>query len=120
MRSFISELVAARRDLVHDPRRRVVGHMLAKTAGLARADSTEDAPRCYLLFAGGSNVPRGGLADLTGTFSSEDRARRAFLDIRLNARNPQSWAQLAVVEPDGIKPLCWFGIGAMPARNARS
>ena len=76
-----------------------------------------DPARCYLLFAGVSQSPRGGLGDLVGTFTSEDTARQAFQDIRLNGGTPWSWAQLAVVEGEEIKPLCWFGIGATPARR---
>lgn len=73
------------------------------------------SPRCYLLFAGLSQAPCGGLGDLVGTFTSEDTARHAFRDIRLNESSRRSWAQLAVVEGQGVKPLCWFGIGATPA-----
>ncbi len=76
--------------------------------------------RCYLLFAGTRQPPRGGLGDLLGTFTSEQGARDAFREIRLQPPSPASWAQLAVVDPeDGIKPLCWFGIGAKPEGNRR-
>ncbi|MDQ3898641.1 MAG: hypothetical protein M3326_15595 [Actinomycetota bacterium] len=72
------------------------------------------SPR-YLLFAGASQPPRGGLGDLVATFTSEQKARDAFRNVRLQPPSPRSWAQLAVVDGDnGIKPLCWFGIGASP------
>lgn len=72
---------------------------------------------CYLLFAGAQAVPMGGMADLVGVFLSEEEARGAFRRVRLEtATSPSSWAQLAVVHGEnGIKPLCWFGIGASPA-----
>ena len=72
---------------------------------------------CYLLFAGAEAVPMGGMADLVGIFPSEEEARAAFRRVRLEtATSASSWAQLAVVQgEDGIKPLCWFGIGATPA-----
>lgn len=71
----------------------------------------------YLLFAGLQHPPNGGLGDLLDTFASEDAARRAFREVRLRTSSPDSWAQLAVVDADqGIKPLCWFGIGAEPDR----
>ena len=76
--------------------------------------------RCYLLFAASQRPPRGGLGDLVETFSSEETARRAFRDLRLKHSSATSWAQLAVVNGDkGVQPLCWFGIGAAPARAGR-
>ena len=76
--------------------------------------------RCYLLFAASQRPPRGGLGDLVETFSSEETARRAFRDLRLKDSSATSWAQLAVVDGDrGIRPLCWFGIGATPTRPSR-
>ena len=76
--------------------------------------------RCYLLFAASQRPPRGGLGDLVETFSSEEKARRAFRDLRLREGSATSWAQLAVVDGDkGIEPLCWFGIGARPTRPSR-
>lgn len=75
----------------------------------------EDRTQCYLLFAGLYQTPLGGLGDLVGTFTSEKTAREAFQQIRLNGTSHTSWAQLAVVDAHGIKPLCWFGIGAKPA-----
>ena len=69
----------------------------------------------YLLFAGASQPPRGGLGDLVATFTSEQQARDAFRKVRLQPPSLRSWAQLAIVDGDhGIKPLCWFGIGASP------
>jgi hypothetical protein len=74
--------------------------------------------RYYLLFAGSDPVPRGGLSDLVGTFTSEVAARHAFRDIRQNEDSRRSWAQLAVVDDDrGIRTLSWFGIGAAPSRK---
>jgi hypothetical protein len=68
------------------------------------------SPR-YLLFAGTSQPPRGGLGDLVATFTSEQKARDAFRNVRLRPPSPRSWAQLAVVDGDnGIRPLCWFGV----------
>jgi hypothetical protein len=71
----------------------------------------------YLLFAGTQQPPNGGLADLVDTFTSEEAARQAFRDVRLRMSSPTSWAQLALVdERHGVKPMCWFGIGAEPER----
>ena len=73
--------------------------------------------RRYLLFAGTVQPPNGGLGDLVDTFMSEETARRAFREIRLRTSSTTGWAQLAVIEPQrGIRPLCWFGIGAEPER----
>lgn len=72
----------------------------------------------YLLFAGTQPPPNGGLGAPLDTFTSEDAARRAFRDVRLRMSSPTSWAQLAVVDGrHGLKPVCWFGIGAEPDRG---
>ena len=84
--------------------------------------TTEYEGRRYLLFAGTQQPPNGGLGDLVDTFMSEEAARRAFREIRLRTSSTTNWAQLAVVDGEhGVKPLCWFGIGAEPAsyRTAR-
>ncbi len=83
----------------------------------AGSASTGATGPCYLLFAGADAVPMGGMADVVGIFPSEEEARAAFRRVRLEtATSPSSWAQLAVVQGEnGIKPLCWFGIGATPA-----
>jgi hypothetical protein len=74
----------------------------------------------YLLFAGSQQRPNGGLGDLVETFTSEEAARNAFLEIRLRTSAPTSWAQLAVLdESQRLKPVCWFGIGAEPDRQPR-
>jgi hypothetical protein len=79
--------------------------------------TTEQEGRRYLLFAGTHQPPNGGLGDLVNTFDSEDAARRAFREIRLRTSSTTDWAQLAVVDRvHGVKPLCWFGIGAEPER----
>lgn len=84
--------------------------------------STGATGPCYLLFAGTQAVPMGGMADLVGIFPSEEEARAAFRRVRLEtATPPSSWAQLAVVQGEnGIKPLCWFGVGATPAPTHRA
>ena len=72
----------------------------------------------YLLFAGTQPPPNGGLGDPLDTFTSEEAARQAFRDVRLRMSSPTSWAQLAVVDDrHGLKPMCWFGIGAEPERD---
>jgi hypothetical protein len=72
----------------------------------------------YLLFAGNQQRPNGGLGDLVQTFTSEQAARDAFLEIRLRTSAPTNWAQLAVLdESQRLKPVCWFGIGAEPERT---
>lgn len=77
----------------------------------------EQEGRQYLLFAGTQQPPNGGLGDLVDTFMSEEAARRAFREIRLRTSSTSNWAQLAVVDREqGVKPLCWFGIGAEPDR----
>ena len=74
--------------------------------------ATAGGPR-YLLFAGTTQPPRGGLADLVATFTSEEKARQAFRHLRLQPPSPRSWAQLGVLDAEGaVKPLAWFGIGA--------
>ncbi len=74
--------------------------------------ATGRGPR-YLLFAGTAQPPRGGLGDLVATFTSEQEARNAFRQLRLQPPSCRSWAQLAVVDADGaLRPLAWFGIGA--------
>jgi hypothetical protein len=79
--------------------------------------TAEQEGRRYLLFAGTHQPPNGGLGDLVDTFDSEDAARRAFREIRLRTSSATDWAQLAVVDRvHGVKPLCWFGIGAEPER----
>ena len=79
--------------------------------------TTEHEGRRYLLFAGTQQPPNGGLGDLVDTFMSEEAARRAFREIRLRTSSTTNWAQLAVVDREqGVKPLCWFGIGAEPER----
>jgi len=76
------------------------------------------AGRCYLLFAGSRQPPRGGLGDLVDTFSSDETARAAFREIRLSKCSSVTWAQLVVVDAElGVKPLCWFGVGAKPDGN---
>lgn len=81
----------------------------------------QDRSRCYLLFAGSHRTPHGGLADLVGAFTSEETARQAFQQIRLDQPSKTSWAQLAVVDGHhGICALSWFGIGATPARTPLS
>lgn len=83
----------------------------------ADTGTAEQDSRRYLLFAGAQQPPNGGLCDLVGTFTSEEAARRAFREVRLRTASTTSWAQLAVVDGhDGIRPLCWFGIGAEPGR----
>ena len=83
--------------------------------GDGRPDTTGQESRRYLLFAGTQQPPNGGLGDLMDTFTSEEAARRAFREVRLGTSSTTGWAQLAVVDGhDGIKPLCWFGIGAGP------
>ena len=85
-------------------------------ASLDVPDVDDDRTRCFLLFAGSDPTPRGGLADLVGTFTSEAAARQAFRHIRLTQTAERSWAQLAVVDGDqGIRTLSWFGVGAKPA-----
>ena len=76
------------------------------------------AGRCYLLFAGSQQARRGGLGDLVEAFSSDEMARKAFRQIRLSESSSMAWAQLVVVDHEfGVKPLCWFGVGAKPDTN---
>jgi hypothetical protein len=91
----------------------------AKSEPVAGGEAGRRPPtRSYLLFAGSDAVPRGGLSDLVGAFTSEVTARHAFRDIRRNESSQKSWAQLAVVDDDrGIRTLSWFGIGAAPSRK---
>ncbi|MDQ3640379.1 MAG: hypothetical protein M3450_02625 [Actinomycetota bacterium] len=86
---------------------------------MSGATSTTPDPQGlrYLLFAGLQQPPNGGLGDLVDTFTSEEAARLAFRQIRLRTSSTNGWAQLAVVDGEhGLKPLCWFGIGARPER----
>ena len=76
---------------------------------------TEGSTPVYLLFAGAQHSPKGGLGDLVETFNCEETARTAFREMRLRKDSGRAWAQLAVVnQKSGIRPLCWFGIGATP------
>jgi hypothetical protein len=76
---------------------------------------TEGSTPLYLLFAGVQHSPKGGLGDLVETFDCEETARTAFREMRLRRDSGRAWAQLAVVnQKSGIRPLCWFGIGATP------
>jgi hypothetical protein len=68
------------------------------------------APRRYLLFAGSSTRPGGGLRDLVGTFGSELEAREAFRGLRQQDASPSAWGELAVIDGCGqISQLAWFG-----------
>lgn len=88
------------------------------TPAVDSSTGPEGTKQWYLLFAGSEQTPRGGLADLVQTFSSDETARRAFREMRLTNGSAGSWAQLAVVDAvKGIRPLCWFGIGATPNRS---
>jgi hypothetical protein len=69
------------------------------------------APRHYLLFAGSHARPRGGLRDLAGTFSSEERAWAAFRALRQAQPAGQGWAELAAVDALGqVNQMGWFGL----------
>ena len=81
-------------------------------------DRRGDNVACYLLFSGSQGPPRGGLGDLVQAFASEEAARQAFHQLRVKGQRHGIWAQLAVVDGAmGVKPLCWFGIGATPGRG---
>lgn len=75
------------------------------------------AEHVFLLFAGTSDRPGGGVGDLAGVFRCEHDARDAFRQVRLGSRSAAAWAQLAVLD-DGnrIKPVCWFGSGSWQHR----
>ena len=88
--------------------------------GIETVEAEGSSP-LYLLFAGPQQSPRGGLADLVETFNCEETARTAFREMRLRMDSAGAWAQLAVVnQKSGIRPLCWFGIGATPNHKPTS
>jgi hypothetical protein len=65
----------------------------------------------YLLFAGSHSHPAGGLRDLVGTFTAEDKAWAAFRALREGHPATQGWAELAVVDGLGqVHQLAWFGL----------
>ena len=95
-----------------------------KTRGTGRVgapapvEANDGNAACYLLFAGPQGPPRGGLGDLVQAFASGKAARQAFHQLRVEGQRHGMWAQLAVVDGKmGVKPLCWFGIGATPRRD---
>lgn len=69
----------------------------------------EKAPaRWYMLFAG-QGRPAGGARDLIGVFESDEKARRAFHELRARPSPPMSWAQLVMLDGRGrTRPVCWF------------
>ena len=74
--------------------------------------------RCYVLFGGREEPPRGGLGDLVQISDCEQTMRNAFREMRLDRAVGWSWGQLAVFDGErGVQPLCWFGIGAKPERR---
>lgn len=65
--------------------------------------------RQYLLFGGSGERPAGGVRDIVQTFTSEDEARAAFLDLRLTVRDRQGWGELISLDVRGrVRRLCWF------------
>jgi hypothetical protein len=65
----------------------------------------------YLLFAGSHKRPAGGLRDLAGSFTDEDKAWAAFRALRQDHPATQGWAELAVVDGLGqVHQLAWFGL----------
>jgi len=69
------------------------------------------APQHYLLFAGSHARPAGGLRDLVGTFTSEERAWAAFRALRQDHPATQAWAELAAVDALGqVNQMGWFGL----------
>jgi hypothetical protein len=69
------------------------------------------APSRYLLFAGSHTRPGGGLRDLVGSFTTEDKAWAAFRGLREGYPATQGWAELAVVDGLGqVHQLAWFGL----------
>ena len=74
----------------------------------------------YLLFAGRhGDTAAGGVGSLVATFASQEEARAAFRQARLNLSDVEGWAELSVVSAGGrARKLSWFGIarqrGAKP------
>jgi hypothetical protein len=69
-----------------------------------------DVSPLYLLFAGHHGEPKRGAGTIVATFSSQDQARAAFRQMRLNLANGEGWAELAAVSNRGpARRLSWFG-----------
>jgi hypothetical protein len=69
-----------------------------------------DISPLYLLFAGHHGEPKRGAGAIVATFSSQDEARAAFRQVRLNLANGEGWAELASVSNAGpVRRLSWFG-----------
>lgn len=65
--------------------------------------------RQYLLFGGAGERPAGGARDIVQTFTREDEARAAFLELRLTVRDRDGWGELVSLDVRGrVKRLCWF------------
>lgn len=71
----------------------------------------------YVLVGGVHGGGRSGR--VVAAFGCESEARTAFLELRLQAKHDQDWADLVAVGDEGkLRRLCWFGsavAGAAPA-----
>jgi len=67
-------------------------------------------PELYLLFAGRHGDAARGVGSLIATFASQEEARAAFRQARLNLSDIEGWAELSVVSAGGRpKKVSWFG-----------
>ena len=70
-----------------------------------------ETPELYLLFAGRHGDATRGMGSLVATFASQEEARAAFRQARLNLPDVEGWAELSVVSAGGRpKNVSWFGV----------
>jgi len=73
-----------------------------------------DAGRVRYLLFGAHWDAKGGTSDRVGVFSSEGRARAAFIELRLKRSDRVGWAALAKLDEHGeLTPLAWFGVAGI-------
>ena len=87
-----------------------------------RPGSTGNDGAIFLLIAAPGSDPHARSRPPVEVFTSERVAREAFVRRRLEGGSGSPWAQLAAVEDQAIRPLCWFGpsSGPPPAPRRRA
>lgn len=77
--------------------------------------------RCFLLFSGPLDAPRGGHHGLVGVFQCESEAREAFMALRRTQSAAADWGELvAIDERWAVRMLAWFGAPPGPASTGSS
>jgi len=74
------------------------------------SDDRGKAQELYLLFAGRHGDAAQGVGSLVATFASQEEARAAFRQARLNLSDVEGWADLSIVSAGGrARRVSWFG-----------